>query len=57
MLICYCPVIVLICYYLFSLAYYESDYLYNPFKLFFRILYPCSVLFFFLILGFMEYFK
>ena len=51
MLVCYCPV------YLSSLTYYASDYLYNPLKLIFRTLYPCNVLFFFMILGFMEYFK
>ena len=39
MLICYCPV------YLFSLAYYASDYLYNPFKLFLGLYTPAMYCF------------
>lgn len=54
MLICYCPV------YLFSLTYYGSDFIYL-YKLFFNLfsrLYTTAMYyFFFLILGFMEYFK
>lgn len=47
MLICYCIV------YLFSLTYYASDYLHNPFKLIFRTLTPAMYCFSFRFYGFL----